>query len=66
MTTTELVAFLATQEFTDDQAYNLIVADLNEWIPAREIADGQSLVAYFLYKIQSVCLPAIREARKRE
>jgi hypothetical protein len=38
MTTTELIEFLATEPFTKDQAYNLIIADIYECVTEDEIA----------------------------
>lgn len=65
MKTTELIEFLGTHPFTKDQAYNLIVNDLFEFVPqeAIESEGGQRLIAYFMYKIQEVCLPAIERAK---
>lgn len=60
MNTSELIEFLKTKEFTDDQAYNLIVGDLYEFVPEDEVEKAQRLVQYFMYKIQNVCLPAVR------
>ena len=64
MKTTELIEFLKSQDFTDTQAYNLIINDLFEFVPEEQIEQAQRLVAYFMYKIQAVCLPAIRELKK--
>lgn len=66
MKTTELIQFLVSQGFTDDEAYNLIVNDLFEFVPEAEVATeaGQRLVSYFMYKIQQVCLPAIRQLKE--
>lgn len=63
MDTSELIEFFKTQEFTDDQAYNLLIADLYQFVPENQVVQSQRLVAYFMYKIQNVCFPAIREAR---
>ena len=63
MTTSELVTFLKTQEFTDEQAYNLLVADLYQFVELEEVERSQKLVQYMLYKIQSICFQAIRELK---
>ena len=61
MNTSELIEFLKTQPFTDDQGYNLLIGDLFEFVPEEQIVGAQRLVAYFMYKIQAVCFPAIRD-----
>jgi hypothetical protein len=68
MKTTELIEFLATEPFTKDQAYNLIIADIYECVTEDEIAtpEAQKLVGYFMYKIQEVCLPAIEKRARGE
>ena len=62
-TTTDLVEFLQKGDFTDIQAYNLIINDLYQFVPIEEVEGAQRLVAYFMDKILAVCLPAIRAAR---
>jgi hypothetical protein len=63
MKTSELIEFLKTQSFTKDRAYNLIIGDLFEFVPEPQVAAAQELVAYFMYKIQEVCLPAIEQLK---
>jgi hypothetical protein len=60
--TTELIEFLSKNPVTDDQGYNLIIGDIYECVTEKEIAEpaAQKLVGYFMYKIQSVLLPVIR------
>ena len=60
MDTRELIAFLKTQEFTDTQAYNLLVADLFDAVPMVEIERSQPVIRFFEYKIREVLLPVIR------
>lgn len=63
MKTSELIQFLATQEFTDAQAYNLITADMFDSLSEDQIREAQPLVRYFEYKTKAVCLAAIRQVR---
>lgn len=64
MKTSDLIEILKTSDFTDEQGYNLIVNDLFEMVPQEEIEAAQRLVAYFRYKIQNVCFPAIRQVKE--
>jgi hypothetical protein len=63
MKTSDLVQFLATEEFTDAEAYNLLVSDLFEAVPIEQIEHSQRLVQFFEYKIRGVCLATIRQLR---
>lgn len=64
MRTKEIIEFLRTHDFTDEQAYNLLVADLFDFIPESEVANAQGLVAYFQYKITQALSPVIRELKR--
>ena len=59
MKTSELIEILKAQQFTNEQAYNLIVGDLSEECGSADIAAGHALIRYFHYKITAVLLPAI-------
>jgi len=70
MTTTELVEFLATGTFTDEEAYDLITGDLDRSgepiLEAAAMREGQFMIRYFRYKIEAVLLPAIRQAKTQQ
>jgi hypothetical protein len=63
MKTSELIEFLSTKDFTNMQAYDLIVADLFEMVSTEEVANAQRLGEYFEYKIKEVLLPTINKLK---
>jgi hypothetical protein len=66
MKTSELIAMLMSQDLTETEAYNLIVDDMFEFCTEEQVEQGQRLIQYFMYKIQNVCFPVIKELRKRQ
>lgn len=61
MKTTQLIEFFATNPFTDDQGYNLLIADMFETMTEDEVAKQQKMLAYFMYKVQAVLFPVIKQ-----
>jgi hypothetical protein len=67
MKTSELIEFLKTNDVTEDQLYNLMIEDLFDCpIITPESIDNpvaQQLIRFFMYQIQSVAFPVIRDLR---
>ena len=57
---------LKSQDLTETEAYNLIIGDLFDFVPMEQVEGAQRLVAYFMYKIQSVCFATITDLRKKQ
>lgn len=68
MKTSELVELLKTHDVTEVQLYNLLTEDLGMAVDGKSgsIADPvpQELIRFFIYQIQSVIFPVIRDLRK--
>ena len=64
MKTSELIEFLATQDFTDTQALNLLINDLYDFVPMEQVEGAQRLVEYYNYKMTEVLLATIHRLRK--
>lgn len=69
MKTSELIPLLETTDVTDKQLYNLLIEDLDS---ATRLAAGslddpmpQALIRFFMYQIQAVIFPVIRNLRHR-
>lgn len=67
MKTTELIEFLKHNDVTEDQLYNMLIADLGlaTQNASGSIADPmpQRLISFFMYEIQAVVFPVIRDLR---
>lgn len=56
----ELIKFLAEENFTKEQAYNLITGDIYKYVPACDVDSSQVIVQYFRCKIDEILLEAIK------
>ena len=67
MKTAELIEFLKNNDVTDDQLYNLLIEDFYDCpLITPESVDNpvtQQVIRFFMYKIQDVLLPVIRDLR---
>jgi len=63
MTITELIQFLTTQDFTDEQAYNLLTADIYDHTSPGQLVRAQTTIRYFEYTLREVIFPALRFLR---
>jgi hypothetical protein len=67
MNTTELIEFLKHNDVTEDQLYNLLTGDLYTCpkITPESIDNpvAQQLIVFFMYQIQAVIFPVIRDLR---
>lgn len=67
MKTTEAIEIFKTRDVADDQGYNILIENLYdcEGISPESIANpvAQQLIRFYMYQIQSVLFPVIRDLR---
>lgn len=60
MTNTELITFLAAGDFSDEQAYNLLTADIFDSTSPGQLVRAQGTVRYFELELRQSAFPALR------
>ncbi len=60
MTNTELITFLAAGDFSDEQAYNLLTADIFDSTSPGQLVRAQATIRYFELELRQSAFPALR------